>query len=158
MFNSSLHDYRPNWTTRSPFPIRHFRVPPGLSIKTRLSAQPLIWKWFFILMQVKLNSTRKVVHLASFWKGAILSHRYNKIHRYFLLFCKSKRKKFPEILLAVKNKNNNKQITTTTTTKKQQPKKTIPVRAMGLSNYLGMTLKSRQLIASQILEFCYCYD
>ena len=26
----------------------HFRVPPGLCIKTRLSAQPLIWKCFFI--------------------------------------------------------------------------------------------------------------
>ena len=46
----------------------HFRVPLGLCIKTRLSAQPLIWKWFFILMQIKLIFTRKVVHLASFWK------------------------------------------------------------------------------------------
>ena len=26
--------------------IGHLRVPPGLCIKTRLSAQPLIWKWF----------------------------------------------------------------------------------------------------------------
>ena len=41
--------------------IGHFRVPPGLCIKTRLSAQPLIWKWFFSLMQVKLIFTRKVV-------------------------------------------------------------------------------------------------
>ena len=46
----------------------HFRVPPGLCIKTRLSAQPLIWKWFFILMQIKLIFTRKVVHLASLRK------------------------------------------------------------------------------------------
>ena len=45
-----------------------FRVPPGLCIKTRLSDQPLMWKWFFILFQIKLISTRKVVHLASFWK------------------------------------------------------------------------------------------
>ena len=38
---------------------RHFRLTPGLWIKTRLSAQPLIWKWFFILMQIKLIFTRK---------------------------------------------------------------------------------------------------
>ena len=48
--------------------IGHFWVPPGLCFKTRLSAQPLICKWFFILMQIKLIFTRKVVHLASFWK------------------------------------------------------------------------------------------
>jgi len=52
--------------------IRHFRVSPGLCIKTRLSARPLIWKWFFILMQIKLIFTRKVVHLASFWKWGFL--------------------------------------------------------------------------------------
>ena len=59
--------------------IGHFRVPPGLCIKTRLSAQPLIWKWFFILMQIKLIFTRKVVHLASFWRWGFwnseVSHR-----------------------------------------------------------------------------------
>ena len=33
---------------------RPLRVPPGLCIKTRLSAQPMIWTWFFILMQIKL--------------------------------------------------------------------------------------------------------
>ena len=42
----------------------HFRVPPGLCFKTRVGAQPLIWKSFFILMQIKLIFTRKVVHLA----------------------------------------------------------------------------------------------
>ena len=46
----------------------HFWVPPGLYIKTRLTALPLIWKWIFILMQIKLIFTRKVAHLASFWK------------------------------------------------------------------------------------------
>ena len=46
----------------------HFRVPPGLCFKARVGAQPLIWKSFFILMQIKLIFTRKVVHLASFWK------------------------------------------------------------------------------------------
>ena len=50
------------------YTIGNFRVPPGLCIKTSLSAQPLIWKWFFILTQIKLISTRKVVHFASFWK------------------------------------------------------------------------------------------
>ena len=44
--------------------IRHFRVPPDLCIKTRLSAQLLIWKWFFIAMQVILIFTN--VHLTSF--------------------------------------------------------------------------------------------
>ena len=52
--------------------IGHFRVPPGLCFKTRLSAQPLIWKSFFILMQIKLIFTRKVEHLASFWKWGFL--------------------------------------------------------------------------------------
>ena len=32
--------------------IDHFRVPPGLCLKTRVGAQPLIWKSFFILMQI----------------------------------------------------------------------------------------------------------
>ena len=50
----------------------HFRVPPGLSFKTRVGAQPLIWKSFFILMQIKLIFTKKVVHLASFWKRGFL--------------------------------------------------------------------------------------
>ena len=43
--------------------IGHFRVPPGLCIKTMLSARPLICKWFFNLMRIKLIFTRKVVHL-----------------------------------------------------------------------------------------------
>ena len=33
--------------------IGHFLVSPGLCVKTRLGAQPLIWKSFFILMQIK---------------------------------------------------------------------------------------------------------
>ena len=44
------------------FIIGYFRVPPGLGIKTRLSAQPLIWKSFFILIQIKLIFTRQFVH------------------------------------------------------------------------------------------------
>ena len=50
--------------------LRHFRVPPDLCIKTRLSAQLLIWKWFFIAMQIKLIFTN--VHLTSFWKWGVL--------------------------------------------------------------------------------------
>ena len=46
--------------------IGHFRVPPGLCFNTKVGAQPLIWKSFFILMQIKLIFTREVVHLASF--------------------------------------------------------------------------------------------
>ena len=48
---------------------RPFPSSPGpLFQKTRVGAQPLIWKSFFILMQIKLIFIRKVVHLASFWK------------------------------------------------------------------------------------------
>ena len=46
--------------------IGHFRVPSGLCFKRRVGVQPLIWKSFFILMQIKLIFTKKVVHLASF--------------------------------------------------------------------------------------------
>ena len=36
------------------------------SLKTRLCAQPLMWKWSFILVQIKIIFTKKVVHLALF--------------------------------------------------------------------------------------------
>ena len=52
--------------------IGHFPVPPGLCFRTRIGAQPLIWKSFFILMQIKLIFTGKVVRLASFWKWGFL--------------------------------------------------------------------------------------
>ena len=39
--------------------VGHFRVLPSRCIKTRLSAQPLIWKWFFILVQIKIIFTKK---------------------------------------------------------------------------------------------------
>ena len=62
--NIFIHNYTPKG---------HFRVPPGLCFKTRgVGAQPLIWKSFFILMQIKLIFTRKVVHLALFWKWGFL--------------------------------------------------------------------------------------
>ena len=56
-----------HWHRNKPFP-----SSPGLCIKTRLSAQLLIWKWYFILMQIKPMFTRKVLHLASFWRWGFL--------------------------------------------------------------------------------------
>ena len=47
-------------------PMGHFRVPLGLGFKTRVGGQPLIGKSFFILMQMQLIFSRKVVYLASF--------------------------------------------------------------------------------------------
>ena len=38
----------------------HFQVPLGLCFKRRVGAQPLIWKSFFIQMQIKLISHKKV--------------------------------------------------------------------------------------------------
>ena len=52
--------------------IGHCRVPPSLCIETRLSPQPLIWKWLFIFMQIQFIFTRKVLHLASFWNWGFL--------------------------------------------------------------------------------------
>ena len=64
----------PGWVLWSGGPRvnRPFPSSPGLCFKTRVGAQPLIWKSFFILMQIKLTFTRKVVHLASFWKWGLL--------------------------------------------------------------------------------------
>ena len=52
---------------------RPFPSSPGPLFQTRVGVQPLIWKSFFILMQIKLIFTRKVVHLASFWKWGFLA-------------------------------------------------------------------------------------
>ena len=52
--------------------------------KTRLSAQPFMWRRLFILMQIKLIFTRKVVHWASFWfselEGEVLITLYFKFN------------------------------------------------------------------------------
>ena len=71
--------------------IRHFRVPPGLCFKTRVGAQPLIWKSFFILMQIKLIFTRKVVHLASFWKWCLPPCVVLSVHTYYKKIYSAKR-------------------------------------------------------------------
>ena len=65
LFSKSSPYFRPKNVIFSEF-------PRGLCIKTRLSAQPLIWKWFFILMQIKLVFTRKVVLSVSLWKWGFL--------------------------------------------------------------------------------------
>ena len=57
-----------SWNLLKVMAIAHFRVASSLCFKARLSAEPLIWKWFSILMQIKLIFTIKVLHLASFWK------------------------------------------------------------------------------------------
>ena len=45
--------------------IGHFRVPPGLCFKTRVGAQPLIWKTFHS-HAIKTHFHKKVVHLPHF--------------------------------------------------------------------------------------------
>ena len=53
--------------------IDHLRVDPSLFPKARRNAKPLIWKWVFILMQIKLIFPRtKVLHLASLWQWECL--------------------------------------------------------------------------------------
>ena len=54
----------------------HFRVVLSFCFKARLRAKPLIRTLFFRLVQIKLISTRKsrkVLHLASFWKWGFLN-------------------------------------------------------------------------------------
>ena len=46
------------------FRIDHFRVASSLCFKARLSAKPLIWKWFFILMHLKLVFSNKCFALS----------------------------------------------------------------------------------------------
>ena len=50
----------------------HFSCP-SLCFKERLSAKPLIWEWFFNIMQIKLSHFhKKGFALASFWKWEFL--------------------------------------------------------------------------------------
>ena len=62
------------WTTQMIRRKWRFRVPLSFSWKARLRTKPLIWKCFFIFIftQIKLIFTRKVSHLASFWKWEFL--------------------------------------------------------------------------------------
>ena len=52
--------------------IGHFPAAASLCFKARLRPKLLIWKWFFILIQIKLIFTRKVLLLAWFWKWEFL--------------------------------------------------------------------------------------
>ena len=61
------HTYSSHQPSNRPFP-----SSPGPLFQTRVGAQPVIWKPPLILMQIKLIFTRKVVHLASFWKWGFL--------------------------------------------------------------------------------------
>ena len=91
LFCTSPHLPPPSeMSTHYPRP-QSVRVPTGLCIKTRLSAQPLIRKWFFIFMQIKLIFTRKAVDLASFskwplffWHGNGLGYYMKSYMRYIL--------------------------------------------------------------------------
>ena len=58
---ASISKVRKDVTKGGKREIGHFQVSRGLCFKTRVVAQPLIWKSFFILI-----FTRKVVRLASF--------------------------------------------------------------------------------------------
>ena len=55
--------------------IGHFCVPSGLCIKTRSSAQPLVWKWFFILMLIKLKFNKKGCALGLILKVGVFGTR-----------------------------------------------------------------------------------
>ena len=50
------------WST----PAGYEELAGGFSPVRKVGAQPLIWKSFFIVMQIKLIFARKVVYLASF--------------------------------------------------------------------------------------------
>ena len=71
---------------------RPFPSSENLTFKVRLSPKPLIWKWFLIMMQIKLIFTRKVSHLASFWKWDLLELE-NGLFRWSLLFSSSLKKR-----------------------------------------------------------------
>ena len=77
-------------STNRPFP-----SSPSLCFKTRSSAQPLIWRWFFILVQIKLIFTRKGVHLTSFWMWGFLELGSGLLKR--LLCWKRTRKRVSEL-------------------------------------------------------------
>ena len=139
--------------TNTPFP-----SSSGPQYQNEVKCSAFDMEMIFHSYASKTQFHKKGCPLGLVLKGGYLVIGITKFIDIFYFFVRVNTRNSQRFLLAVKNKNNNKQITTTTTTTKTTTKKTIPVRAMGLSNYLGMTLKSRQLIASQILEFCYCYD
>ena len=72
----NLHRCWPPEWKHSIKPKGHFRVPPGPCFKTRVDAQPLIWKSFFIFMQIKLGIfTRNDEHPSLVLKGKVFGTR-----------------------------------------------------------------------------------
>ena len=65
--------------------IGHFRVSRGICIKTRLSAQPLMRKWLFILSQERL---RTWPHFESedFWNSEVAYLAHTVLMRYMYAF------------------------------------------------------------------------
>ena len=57
------------------FRIDHFRVASSLCFKARLSVKPLIWKWFFILMHLKLVFSNKCFALSLVLKVTVFGTR-----------------------------------------------------------------------------------
>ena len=57
------------------YEIGHFRFASSLCFKARLSSKPLIWKTFFILMQIKIIFTRKILALSIVSKREFLELR-----------------------------------------------------------------------------------
>ena len=58
-----------NWPSLPHFKVKfisidHFRVASSLCFKARLRAKPFIWKWFFILMHLKLVFSNKCFALS----------------------------------------------------------------------------------------------
>ena len=49
----------------------HFRVPPTLTFKMRLGAQPFLWKWVLFAWEWKMISISKAEHLPSFWNRGL---------------------------------------------------------------------------------------
>ena len=45
-----------------------FRNAPRLCFKAKLSAKLMVWKWCYVLTQIKLVFTRKILHLAAYRK------------------------------------------------------------------------------------------
>ena len=65
--------FRPNWGPKKFFLRPSPLLPSYLKVWIRnWSVTLVIWKWYFVLMQVKLIFTRKVSHLVWFWKWEFL--------------------------------------------------------------------------------------
>ena len=69
-----------NWPSLPNFKVKfisidHFRVASSLCFKARLRAKPFIWKWFFILMHLKLVFSNKCFALSLVLKERVFGTR-----------------------------------------------------------------------------------